>query len=62
MISHPETTIEKKSDSPDEDKCVHDAKLLISTQKDFLQNISLLIQKHFLVMQCLTHVCSIENS
>lgn len=29
MISHPEIVVEKKSDSPDEDKCVHDAKLLI---------------------------------
>ena len=25
MISHPEIVVEKKSDSPDEDKCVHDA-------------------------------------
>ncbi len=30
MKSHPEIVVEKKSDSPDEDKCVHDSKLLIS--------------------------------
>lgn len=35
MTSHPEIVVEKKSDSPDEDKCVHDAKLLIPTLKDF---------------------------
>ena len=35
MASHPDIVIEKKSDSPDEDKCVHDSKLLIPTLKDF---------------------------
>ena len=35
MDSHPDIVVEKKSDSPDEDKCVHDAKLLIPTLKDF---------------------------
>ena len=35
MNSHPDIVVEKKSDSPDEDKCVHDAKLLIPTLKDF---------------------------
>ncbi|MDE7283775.1 MAG: transposase [Lachnospiraceae bacterium] len=33
--SHPDIVVEKKSDSPDEDKCVHDSKLLIPTLKDF---------------------------
>lgn len=31
MVSHPDIIVEKKSDSPDEDKCVHDSKLLIPT-------------------------------
>ena len=35
MTAHPEIIVEKKSNSPDEDKCVHDAKLLIPTLKDF---------------------------
>lgn len=32
---HPGITIDKKSDSPDEDKSVHDARLLIPTLQDF---------------------------
>ncbi len=36
MKLHPEIVIEKKSDSPDEDKCVHDSKLLIPTLMDFI--------------------------
>lgn len=32
---HTEITVEKKSNSPDEDKSVHDAKLLIPTLQDF---------------------------
>ena len=31
---HPEIILEKKSDSPDEDKSVHDARLLIPTLQD----------------------------
>lgn len=31
MASHPEITVDKKSVSPDEDKSVHDARLLIPT-------------------------------
>ena len=27
MASHPDIVVEKKSDSPDEDKCVHDVSL-----------------------------------
>ena len=34
MMSHSDILVEKKSDSPDEDKCVHDTKLLIPTLKD----------------------------
>lgn len=34
MMSHPNIVAEKKSDSPDEDKCIHDSKLLIPTLKD----------------------------
>lgn len=34
---HPEIVIEKKSDSPDEDKAVHDSRLLIPTLKDMFK-------------------------
>ena len=35
LTAHTEITVDKKSDSPDEDKSVHDARLLIPTLKDF---------------------------
>ena len=35
MTFHPDIVVEKKSDSPGEDKCVHDSKLLLPTLKDF---------------------------
>ena len=35
MTSHPDMVVEKKSNSPDEDKGVHDSKLLLPTRKDF---------------------------
>lgn len=38
MTSHLEIIIEKKSNSPDEAKSVHDSKLLIPTLKDFLKH------------------------
>lgn len=43
--SHPEIVLEKKSDSPDVDKSVHDARLLIPTLKDFFR-LHPLIQPH----------------
>ncbi len=48
MTSHPDIVVEKKSDSPDEDKCVHDAKLLIPTLKDFFLKHPLIDPKTFL--------------
>ena len=48
MKSHPEIVVEKKSDSPDEDKCVHDSKLLIPTLKDFFSKHPLINPKTFL--------------
>ena len=48
MASHPDIVVEKKSDSPDEDKCVHDSKLLIPTLKDFFSNHPLINPKTFL--------------
>ena len=45
---HPEIIIEKKSDSPDEDKSVHDARLLIPTLKDFFLAHPLIDPKTFL--------------
>lgn len=35
LNSHPEITVDKKSDSPDEDKSLHDAKAVIPILKDF---------------------------
>ena len=35
--SHPSIIVEKRSDSPEEDKCVHDSKLLLPTLQDFFQ-------------------------
>lgn len=46
--SHPDIVVEKKSDSPDEDKCVHDAKLLIPTLRDFFSKHPLINPKTFL--------------
>ena len=48
MTSHPDIVVEKKSDSPDEDKCVHDSKLLIPTLKDFFSKHPLINPKAFL--------------
>ena len=48
MASHPDIVVEKKSDSPDEDKCVHDSKLLIPTLKDFFFKHPLVNPKTFL--------------
>lgn len=48
MKSHPDIVVEKKSDSPDEDKCVHDSKLLIPTLKDFFAGHPLINPKTFL--------------
>lgn len=46
--AHPDIIVEKKSDSPDEDKCVHDSKLLIPTLKDFFSKHPLINPKTFL--------------
>ena len=48
MTSHPDSVVEKKSDSPDEDKCVHDSKLLIPMLKDFFFKHPLINPKTFL--------------
>ena len=48
MLSHPDIVVEKKSDSPDEDKCIHDSKLLIPTLKDFFSKHPLINPKTFL--------------
>ena len=49
MISHPDIVVEKKSDSPNEDKCVRDSKLLIPTLIDFFFKHPLINPKPFLV-------------
>ncbi len=48
MASHPDIVVEKKSGSPDEDKCAHDSKLLIPTLKDFFKKHPLINPKIFL--------------
>ena len=48
MTAHPDIVVKKKSDSPDEDKCVHDSKLLIPTLKDFFSKHPLINPKTFL--------------
>ena len=48
IASHPDIVVEKKSDSPDEDKCVHDSKLLIPTLKDIFSKHPLINPKTFL--------------
>ena len=48
MASHPDIVMQKKSGSPDEDKCVHDSKLLIPTLKDFFSKHPLINPKTFL--------------
>ena len=47
-MSHPEIIIEKKSDSPDEDKSLADAKALIPTLMDFFKKHPLINPKTFL--------------
>lgn len=48
MTDHPEIVVEKKSDSPDKDKSVHDSKLLIPTLKDFFGKHPLINPETFL--------------
>jgi transposase len=45
---HPDIKIEKKSDSPDEDKSVHDARLLIPVLTDFFKKHPVINPKTFL--------------
>ena len=48
LVSHPEIIVEKKSDSPDEDKSLADSKALIPTLKDFFRKHPLINPKTFL--------------
>ena len=48
LAAHPEIIVEKKSDSPDEDKSVHDARLLLPTLIDFFKAHPLINPKTFL--------------
>ena len=48
LVSHPELIPNKKSDSPDEDKSIHDARLLIPTLSDFFKAHPLINPKTFL--------------
>ena len=61
LTSHPDIVVNKKSDSPDEDKCVHDSKLLIPTRKDFFsKHPPCLIPKPSSRMQLSTQLNSIK--
>lgn len=46
--NHPDIIVDKKSDSPDEDKSLHDTKALIPTLKDFFHKHPLIQPKYFL--------------
>jgi hypothetical protein len=48
LTTHPELVPNKKSDSPDEDKSIHDARLLIPTLKDFFKAHPLINPETFL--------------
>ena len=48
MASHSDIVVDKKSDSPDEDKSAHDSKLHIPTLKDFFRKHPLINPKVFL--------------
>ena len=48
FAAHPEIVLEKKSDSPDEDKSSHDTKLVIPTLRNFFKAHPLLTPKTFL--------------
>lgn len=48
MLAHPEIIVDKKSDSPDEDICAHDSKLLIPKLNDFFKKHPLINSKVFL--------------
>ena len=48
LSKHPEVVLEKKSDSPDEDKSAHDTKLVIPTLQDFFKAHPLINPKTFL--------------
>lgn len=48
LAAHPEIEVEKKTDSPDEDKSVGDARLLIPTLKDFFEAHPLINPKVFI--------------
>lgn len=48
MNEHPDIVVEKKSDSPDEDKTIHDSKFLIPTLKEFFLKHPLINPKTFL--------------
>lgn len=48
LKAHPDIVVEKKSDSPDEDKSLADSKALIPVLKDFFQKHPLINPKIFL--------------
>ena len=48
LAAHPEITVEKKSDSPDEDKSLADSKALVPALKDFFDKHPLIVPKIFL--------------
>lgn len=48
LMAHPDIVVEKKTDSPDEDKCLADSKALVPVLKDFFVKHPLINPKTFL--------------
>lgn len=48
LTDHPDIVIEKKSDSPDEDKSLHDTKALVPVLSDFFKRHPLIVPKLFI--------------
>ncbi|WKY49208.1 transposase [Eubacteriaceae bacterium ES3] len=48
LVDHPDIAVEKKSDSPDEDKSLHDTKALIPVLSDFFKKHPLIVPKLFI--------------
>jgi hypothetical protein len=48
LADHPDIAVEKKSDSPDEDKSLHDTKALIPVLSDFFEKHPLIVPKLFI--------------
>ena len=62
LDSHPDIIVEKKTDSPDEDKSLADSKALLPVFKDFLKNIPISTQRFSWAMPRLIPLRSTNTS